>query len=140
MQTWLIWRNIGHFMLGVAVTTLTFVIVKGCQYFPESSFTLANESRLPKYFQLTPGFRRATVSITTNYYITFWGGKSATFLMQDSKKQTIRRVVGKAKCAAPFQLTNHPKGLPPGIQPTKPLQLTASLSSSSIGRWNQSFT
>jgi hypothetical protein len=72
-------------------------VATGCQYFPESSFELANESRLPRFMTLPQGLTRADVSITMSYYVKPWG-RTATFTMQDSK------VTGKLKCSEPFRL------------------------------------
>jgi hypothetical protein len=69
----------------------------GCQYFPESSFELANESRLPRFMSLPQGLTRAEVSITMSYYVKPWG-RTATFTMQG------RKVTGKLKCSEPFRL------------------------------------
>jgi hypothetical protein len=69
----------------------------GCQYFPESTFELANESRLSRWITLPPGLTRADVSITMSYYIKPWG-RTATFTTQGAK------VTGKLKCNEPFRL------------------------------------
>ena len=52
----------------------------GCEWFPESTFALASESRLPKWITLPPGLTRADVSIKMSYYIKPWGS-SATFIV-----------------------------------------------------------
>jgi hypothetical protein len=53
----------------------------GCAWFPESTFELASESRLPKWITLPPGLTRAEISITMSYYI-MPGGCSATFTVK----------------------------------------------------------
>jgi hypothetical protein len=83
----------------------------GCQYFPESTFELASESRLPKWITLPPRLTRADDSITMNYYSKPWG-RSATFILQNGKRQT--KVDGKVKGTGPLQLKNPPQGFPPG--------------------------
>jgi len=45
------------------------------------------------------------------YHVKPWG-RSATFIMQDGKRQT--RVDGKVKGTEPFQLKNPPPGFPSG--------------------------
>jgi hypothetical protein len=62
----------------------------GCELFPESTFKLASESRLPKWVTLPPGFTRANVSLTMSYYIKPWGS-SAQFTLQDANKQIIEK-------------------------------------------------
>ncbi len=83
----------------------------GCQYFPESTFELASESRLPKWFSPPPGLRRADVSITMNYYVKPWG-RSATFVLHNGK--TRAKADGKLKGNEPLQLKNPPQGFPSG--------------------------
>ena len=63
----------------------------GCAWFPESTFDLASESRLPKWITLPPGLTCADVSITMSYYTMPWG-RSATFTVQDAKGQTLTKV------------------------------------------------
>jgi hypothetical protein len=87
--------------------------VMGCAWFPESTFDLASESRLPKWITLPPGLTRADVSITMSYYILPWG-RSATFILQDMKGKTLEKVDGKDKGSEPLQLKHPPPGSPPG--------------------------
>jgi hypothetical protein len=77
--------------------------IKGCEYFPESTFQLANDSRLPEWVVLPQGLTRSDVSITMNYYIKP-SGRTATFILQDTRKQVLTKVVGKAKCNEPFRI------------------------------------
>ncbi len=98
-----------YLLLGVAVAILASTIIKGCEYFPESTFQLASESRLPKWITLPPGLALADVSITMSYYT--WPG--AGFVLQDAKGKILEKVYGKEKCSD-FQLKNPPQGFPPG--------------------------
>jgi hypothetical protein len=102
-----------YLLLGAAVAILASVIIKGCEYFPESTFQLASESRLPKWITLPPGLTRADVSITMSYYSEPWGRRSV-FILQDSKGKTLEKAYGKEKCWKPFELKNPPQGFPPG--------------------------
>jgi hypothetical protein len=79
----------------------------------ESTFTLAGESRLPKWVTLPAGLTRADVSLTVSYYTTLSGG-SAQFTLLDKSKQAIEKASGKDRCRKPFQLTNPSQGLPSG--------------------------
>jgi len=88
---------------------LILLLFKACEEFPESSFTLASESRLPKWITLPSGLTRANASITMNYYINPWG-RSATFVVQSADKQTISKLTGKMRCGQPFELKNPPQG------------------------------
>jgi hypothetical protein len=98
-----------YLLLGAAVAILAPAMIKGCEYFPESTFQLASESRLPKWITLPPGLTRADVSITMSYYT--WG--SAGFVLQDAKGQTLEKVDEMVKCQN-FHLKNPPQGFPPG--------------------------
>lgn len=80
--------------------------ISGCEYFPESTFKLANESRLPKWIVLPPGLVRANISLTMNYYVKPWG-RSAQFVLRDKNNRVIKKEVGKMRCSEPFLLKNH---------------------------------
>jgi hypothetical protein len=84
-------------LLAIACSTYT-----GCDFLAESTFSLASDSRLPKWVTLPPGLTRASVSLTLSYYSMPWG-VSARFMLQD-KKQTIEKESGKMRCKRPFQL------------------------------------
>lgn len=101
-----------HFMLALVVATVCSSTV-GCAYFPESTFKLASESRLPRWITLPPGLPRSEVSITMSYYIKPWAS-SATFELQDAKGQLLEKVNGKVKCKEPIQLKTTPQGFPAG--------------------------
>jgi hypothetical protein len=103
-------------ILGVALWVVVLCAFSGtamigCQYFPESTFELASDSRLPKWFSPPSGLTRADVSITMSYYVKPWG-RSATFKLQNGKMQM--KVYGKVKGSEPLQLKNPPQGFPSG--------------------------
>lgn len=105
-------RRIDRFLLFfIALTILSSAI--GCEWFPESTFELASESRLPKWITLPPGLTRTDVSITMSYYSKPWGG-SAIFILRDKKGQTLTKVKGKTRGLGPNQLKHPPSGFPPG--------------------------
>jgi hypothetical protein len=96
------------------VLALTFTVsATGCQWFPESTFQLARESRLPKWFALPSGLPRANVSVEMSYYTKPWGS-SATFKLKNERGQTLERFEGKCKGSEPFRLKHQPSGFPPG--------------------------
>ncbi len=92
----------------VAAIILCSAIV-GCRYFPESTFQLAKDSRLPKWFNLPPGLSRRDVSVTMNYYIKL-GGSDATFVLYDNKQHVLAKVNGKVRDAAPLHLKTLSQG------------------------------
>jgi hypothetical protein len=92
---------------------IVFLIIKGCYLFPEATFTLASNSRLPKWVTLQPEITRADVSLTMNYYVMLWG-RSAQFILRDKNGQMIKKENGKMICRVPFEVENPPQGFPSG--------------------------
>jgi hypothetical protein len=105
-------RRINKLLLFFIALTISGSAI-GCAWFPESTFELASESRLPRWITLPPGLTRADVSITMSYYVMPWG-RSATFILQNKKGQTLKEVDGKLKGLEPLQLEHPPPGFPPG--------------------------
>jgi hypothetical protein len=105
-------RRVDKFLLFFVALTIAGSAI-GCAWFPESTFELASESRLPKWITLPPGLTRADVSITMSYYVMPWGRRS-TFILQNKKGQTLEKVDGKEKGLEPPQLKHPPPGFPPG--------------------------
>jgi hypothetical protein len=113
-------QHIHRYLLwGVAFAVLGFLIT-GCRYFPESTFQLATESRLPKWIALPPGLTRADVSLTMRYYIQP-RANDAIFILQDEKKQVVQRARGKVVCKQPFQLKSSSKGFASGYPSYEPI-------------------
>src|ERR1035438_4560782 len=88
--------RIDRILLVFVALTISGSAIVGCEYFPESTFELASESRLPKWITLPPGLTRADVSITMNNYVNPWG-RSATFILQDKKKHILTKVDGRSE-------------------------------------------
>jgi hypothetical protein len=105
-------RRIDEFLLLFVALTIAGSEI-GCEWFPESTFELAGESRLPKWITLPPGLTRADVSITMNYYVTLWG-RDTTFILQDAKGQIRTKVYGKTRGLGPNLLKHPPQGFPSG--------------------------
>jgi hypothetical protein len=97
---------------GLFLLTLASAII-GCEYFPESTFTLASDSRLPKWIAIPQGVDRANTSVTMSYYVMPWG-RTAKFSLQYADKKTVAAANGKLKCAHSFQLKNPTPGFPIG--------------------------
>jgi hypothetical protein len=106
-----IWRIDKLLLLFIALTIAGSAI--GCEWFPESTFELASESRLPKWITLPPGLARADVSITMSYYSMPWG-RSATFILQDKKGKIRTKEHGKVRGLGPNYVKNPRPGFPPG--------------------------
>jgi hypothetical protein len=96
----------------VALACLAFV---GCGYFPEASFWLSSDSRLPNWFKLVPGQTRANVTVTMDYYLDS-SGRTATFTLRDSNGLVTSKVTGNLKGLEPLHrgnnLPGHPEGYP----------------------------
>ena len=94
--------SISKLVRGVFFTFLCFLIM-GCGFFPESTFLLTSDSRLPKWISLPSGVRRSDVSLTMSYYIYPWGG-GAKFTLRNSKGQAIKTLLGKVECEESIRL------------------------------------
>jgi hypothetical protein len=81
-----------------------------CEPRLESTFELAAESRLPKWFTLPPGLSRLDVTVTMNYYVT-QSGRTAKFILRDAKKK-LAEVNGVLKGLEPLKLKNSRSGIP----------------------------
>jgi hypothetical protein len=101
----------GFVLFCIALTLIGLAI--GCESFPESTFELASESRLPKWIALPAGMTRADVSLTMNYYVWPWS-RSATFILRSKKGQVLEKAKGKVRGSGPNQLKNSRAGFPPG--------------------------
>lgn len=99
----------------VGTVALACLALEGCGRFPESSFSLASESRLPKWFSLPPNHERANVTVTMDYYIEF-SGRTATFTLRDASGAVLSKVTGKQLGLEPRQrkarLSGYPEGYP----------------------------
>ncbi|MGA8154421.1 MAG: hypothetical protein WB952_25985 [Terriglobales bacterium] len=105
-------RRIDKFLLIFVALTISGAAI-GCGWFPESTFELASESRLPKWITLPTGLTRADGSITMSYYVMPWG-RTATFILRDKKGQVRTKVKGKVEGLEPIQLKHPPQEFPPG--------------------------
>ena len=106
-------QRVKQYQLLAIVLVVTFLSIKGCELFPEATFTLANDSRLPKWVTLPPGLTRPDISLTMSYYVMPWG-RRAQFTLRDKNKQMLEKEGGKVRCREPFQLKNPPQGFPSG--------------------------
>ena len=95
----------------IALTLLGLAL--GCDWFPESTFELARESRLPTFIALPPRVTRDDISVTMSYYVWPWGG-SAIFVVRDRQGRTLEKVHAKTRGLGPNYLKHPPPGFPPG--------------------------
>ena len=90
----------------VALLVLSSATI-GCELFPESTFELAQDSRLPRWFSLPAGLARSDVSVTMNYYVTPMG-RVATFILQDKKNHRLGKIYAKQRGTEPLHLKTFP--------------------------------
>jgi hypothetical protein len=106
-------RRIDRCLLLLVALTISGSAIVGCEYFPESTFELASESRLPKWITLPPGHTRADISLTMSYYINPLG-RNVKFILRDAKTEKPIKLYGEEKDGGPFKLEHPPQGFPPG--------------------------
>lgn len=76
---------------------LPLLAISGCGFFPESSFDLAPESRLPKWFVVPSGLSRSQVTVKMDYYISPRGPGSATFKLLGLNGDVLAKYDGALK-------------------------------------------
>lgn len=96
--------------LFIVALCISSCAISGCL---ESSFQLANESRLPSWIALPPGLTRTDVSVPLNYYTKPFGD-DAKFILKDRKGKKLAEINGKVKNLYPLHLKNPPQGFDPG--------------------------
>jgi hypothetical protein len=75
------------------IATLAFLTERACTLFPESTFELAPESRLPKWFAVPPELIRSQVVVKLDYYILPWSSR-ARFRLVGPHDRVLGEVTG----------------------------------------------
>jgi hypothetical protein len=75
-------------------------ILAACEYFPESTFELSPDSRLPKWFTVPPGMSRRDLTVTMSYYSNL-NAPDATFELYDLHKRRLAKVSGTVRNSTP---------------------------------------
>ena len=75
---------------------LVGLVVAGCGAAPEASFSLADQSRLPKWFKVPAGQSRASVMVSMDYF-NQPSGRTAEFTLRGSDGKTIEKVTGNLR-------------------------------------------
>ena len=81
-------------------------ILVGCV---ESSFSLAPDSRLPRWFTVPEGMPRNKLHVTMDYYVKP-SGREAVFKLFDDNGKKLRQVTGSQRGLHPIELKNPPTG------------------------------
>jgi hypothetical protein len=95
--------------LFIAILASLCLLQVGCGHFLESSFELAPESRLPKWFSLPGGLSRVDVTVMLDFYSA---PNSVTFTLRDVKKGRILSEVNASW--SPLKLEHPRPGFPAG--------------------------
>jgi hypothetical protein len=107
-------ETVGSRLIGNAKYALVFALVcsacspiRGCA---ESSFVLAPESRLPKWFSPPPNMKRSDMTVEMTYYISLLGEerRTARFVLRDSAGRRLADVEGKEQGDHPLTLEPAP--------------------------------
>ena len=101
--------------LGVDIPAiaLLFLFISGCGFFPEASFSLAPDSRLPKWFSPPPQTSRSQLTVKMDYYVKPWG-RTATFKLIGANNQVLAKVTGSEAGVQPQALDAHQSSSPNG--------------------------
>ena len=67
--------------------------IRGCV---ESQFTLAPDSRIPKWFSLPPGYARGDVTVKLTYYTPFAPVDDTVIQLMDKNGRTLAEVTGQS--------------------------------------------
>jgi len=96
-------KNLFWKWVGIIAVALCFT---GCV---ESSFELAEESRLPRWFDIPAGLTRGDLKVTLDYYTN---GQAVFKLYEKNKLISLQEVRGTSRGKKPIQLKNPPAGFP----------------------------
>ena len=99
-------RHAISLMRGMVGTLLmgTFLLLTGCEPSPESTFQLAPDSRLPKWFSMPPNLTRPQVTAELNYYVTSVG-TTVTVTFFGPQHKVLEEVKGVRAGDAPRQVS-----------------------------------
>jgi hypothetical protein len=90
--------------LRVAIASLMCCALAACGLFPESSFMLADASRLPKWFHFDPGLSRPQVTVEMSYFVSPVYGRTAAFVLRRKNGTEIGRMSGRLRGDHPIYL------------------------------------
>ena len=76
------------------------LLLGSCSFFPESSFDLAPDSPLPRWFTLPVNLTRSQVNVHLDYYLD----RKATFTLLGPNREVLAKVKGLIDGDAPKQL------------------------------------
>ena len=92
--------------LRVVLASIFFSSIAGCV---ESSFELASESRLPRWFDIPEELTRSDLRVTMDYYTD---GNAVFKLYRKDNLLKLKEVKGTTQGDGPINLRNPPAGFP----------------------------
>lgn len=98
-------------LLCICIPAVIGLSLVGCDMFPEATFVLAGDSRLPRWMSVPPGVAAADLKVTMSYYIRPIGANTV-FSLQD-KNTVIEKLDAVAICREPFNVPAHTGGSAP---------------------------
>jgi hypothetical protein len=96
--------TVGWVALACAFVLVATILTRGCV---ESSFVLAPDSPLPRWFTLPDNLRRADVECELHYYVSLFG-RSAKFVLRTTDGKTLARGRGVQFGVEPLVLGPRP--------------------------------
>ena len=91
------------------VLSLLLLALTACNSFPEASFSLAADSRLPRWFAVPSGMKRSDLSVRMDYYVNP-SGRTAQFTLAGPGGNIVAKAAGKVRGLAPSQVNDPPSG------------------------------
>jgi len=86
------------FLLCLSVGSLV-----ACGFFPEATFDLSPDCRLPRWFKVPDGMSRRDLTVTMSYFVKPTG-RTATFDLYDSHRNKLAQVSGALHGKEPVRL------------------------------------
>jgi hypothetical protein len=95
----------------IALLCLFIGILAACGAFPEATFSLSPESRLPRWFKVPTGMSRRDVNVGMSYYVTP-SGRTARFDLYDSQRNSVAEASGTLRGLEPLRIGSAKSGYP----------------------------
>jgi hypothetical protein len=92
--------RVRHGYLGIGVA---LVLLAGCGLFPEASFDLSPESRIPNWFHQPAGVPRSAMAVTLDYYVVS-SGRWARITMKTTNGKVLLKAKGTIRGTEPLHV------------------------------------
>ena len=98
-------------ILQSTIILVTAFLVSGCELFPESSFNLSSESKLPSWYSLPANTSRSDIAVQMSYYVKR-SGRTSVFTITNSQTNKTKKYHGTSRGLEPIHLKQSPTGYP----------------------------